>query len=481
VSPLDSRQVVVGNDYGIWKSVDGGLSWSGLNEDLPNLPIRRLLPSSFPGMLRAEVEGIGRVELPPASAASRASWLRSADSHDPAVDLTDAQLRDATAKLGVTITAFARTATTWFAGSIDGRLWSSSDNGTTWNAAIARTLGRIEAIRAGGDTPAEGSRGALAIVGSVPGGGPRLLRTTDAGTRWEDLSAWVPDGALHGLAVDPAAGVAYLASDRGVYTARVDLVSPVPVTQWQKIDGLPDAPAMDVRLDPVRNNLYVAVDGYGLYVAPAPHRPSVARVLTAADQPAQAAAPGVLLHVEGMGLSGVHAEGPDVALVSSNESFTQFQVPFEATGSILALTLNSGQGQSRVALPMKPVAPSILVDADGLPILVNASSGLTLDSRNLARAGSRIQVFAAGLGRVNPEWRTGVPAPEDAPSVVAKVEARLDGNPVEVTRATLAPGYVGLYLVEVQLPGLVNAGTADFSLLVNGEPSNHVRILLSVE
>jgi uncharacterized protein (TIGR03437 family) len=64
---------------------------------------------------------------------------------------------------------------------------------------------------------------------------------------------------------------------------------------------------------------------------------------------------------------------------------------------------------------------------------------------------------------------------------VAKVEARLNGNPVEVTRATLAPGYVGLYLVEVQLPGLVNAGSADFSLVVNGEASNRVKVLLTVD
>src|SRR5690242_18891260 len=38
VSPAFARQLAFGNDYGIWRSVDGGLSWSGLNEDLPNLP-----------------------------------------------------------------------------------------------------------------------------------------------------------------------------------------------------------------------------------------------------------------------------------------------------------------------------------------------------------------------------------------------------------------------------------------------------------
>jgi uncharacterized protein (TIGR03437 family) len=168
-------------------------------------------------------------------------------------------------------------------------------------------------------------------------------------------------------------------------------------------------------------------------------------------------------------------------MVSSTSASAQVQVPFEASGATLALTVESSQGQSRVALPLRLVAPSILVDGDGLPILVDAASGLTLDARNMAQPGARIQIFASGLGKVDPEWRAGVPAPEDPPAVVARVEARLNEAPLEVTRATLAPGYVGLYLVEVQLPGLLDAGTADFSLQVNGEESNHVKIVVSYQ
>jgi uncharacterized protein (TIGR03437 family) len=204
-------------------------------------------------------------------------------------------------------------------------------------------------------------------------------------------------------------------------------------------------------------------------------------VLTAADQPDESAAPGVLLHVQGSGLSRVRSDASDLAVVTTTASSAQVQVPFGASGSTLALTVDSAAGQSKLSLPLRAAAPSILVDGDGLPIVVDASSGLTLDARNMARPGTRIQVFASGLGKVDPEWRAGVPAPDDPPVVTALVTARLEGNSVEVTKATLAPGYVGLYLVEVQLPGLVNAGAADFSLVVNGEPSNHVKIFLNVQ
>jgi len=422
---------------------------------------------------------MGTVELPPAAAAAHTNWVRVADGAGTA----DAQRKAASAALHAEITASARSATTWFAGSVDGRLWSSFDNGVTWIPSPQRAAGRIEAIQTGGEGLNDSPHSALAVA-AVPGSGttgPRLLRTINDGAYWEDLSAGLPEGAVHGVAVDAAAGVAYVASDRGVYTARVDMNTLAPASEWQRVTGLPEARAMDIRLDHVRNSLYVALDGYGLYVAPAPHRAAAIRVLTAADQPAAAASPGVLLHVQGSGLSRVTSDGGDLVTVANSASSAEVQVPFEADGSMLALTVDSNRGPSRFALPMKPASPSILVDADGLPILVDAASGLTLDARNVARSGARIQVFAAGLGKVNPEWRAGIPAPEDPPMVVAKVEARLNGSDVEVTRATLAPGYVGLYLVEVQLPGLVNAGAADFSLVVNGESSNHVKILLTVD
>src|SRR5438105_3080294 len=40
VSPLDPSQLIVANDRGVWRSTDGGQSWSGLNRYLPNLLVR---------------------------------------------------------------------------------------------------------------------------------------------------------------------------------------------------------------------------------------------------------------------------------------------------------------------------------------------------------------------------------------------------------------------------------------------------------
>ena len=98
---------------------------------------------------------------------------------------------------------------------------------------------------------------------------------------------------------------------------------------------------------------------------------------------------------------------------------------------------------------------------------------------NLSAWALRHQALATGLGLVTPDWPTGLAAPlANPPRVVAPVRAYLDGAPVEVSQATLAPGYVGFYLVEIQLPRITNAGSSDLVIEAEGQQSNHVRLYL---
>jgi uncharacterized protein (TIGR03437 family) len=70
------------------------------------------------------------------------------------------------------------------------------------------------------------------------------------------------------------------------------------------------------------------------------------------------------------------------------------------------------------------------------------------------------------------------PMGESAPAVVAQVKAYLDGSAVEVVRATLAPGYIGYYLVEVRLPDVVNSGASELFLETGNSLSNKVRLYI---
>ena len=53
------------------------------------------------------------------------------------------------------------------------------------------------------------------------------------------------------------------------------------VTWTNLTSKLPDAPATDVRLDPAGVQLYIALDGYGVYAAAAPHRARNLRIVNA--------------------------------------------------------------------------------------------------------------------------------------------------------------------------------------------------------
>jgi len=164
-------------------------------------------------------------------------------------------------------------------------------------------------------------------------------------------------------------------------------------------------------------------------------------------------------------------------VLAASDTASQIQVPFEAKGTSLSLALEAQAGRVTVGLPLQNVAPAIFVDPEGTPLALDTETGVLLDASKPAHANSRVQILSTGFGRVRPDWPTGLAAPLDnPPQVVATVHAYLDRVPVEVTEATLAPGYIGFYLIEIQLPQIVNAGAADLVLEAEGQQSNHVRL-----
>jgi uncharacterized protein (TIGR03437 family) len=222
----------------------------------------------------------------------------------------------------------------------------------------------------------------------------------------------------------------------------------------------------------------VSLDGYGVYAAMAPHRFREAQMVNAADFSSRPAAPGSLLSVIGTRVQSVESASGAVPVLAASDTASQIQVPFEAKGSTIAMTLQSPSGRLQVGMPLLNVSPAIFIDPDGTPLILDADTGTVLDTTRPAHSGVRIQVLATGLGRVKPDWPTGVAAPvNDPPKVIVPVRAYLDTTQVEVTQAVLAP-YIGFYLIEVQLPRIVNSGPAEFYLQADGQQSNKVRLYI---
>jgi uncharacterized protein (TIGR03437 family) len=203
-------------------------------------------------------------------------------------------------------------------------------------------------------------------------------------------------------------------------------------------------------------------------------------VVNSADFSARAAAPGSLVSVVGGKVTRAQSGELNFPILDANENESQIQVPFEtpvSSGASVPLAMESGGKQYSFGVSLLDVSPAIFIDRSGAPMLLDADSGLMLDARNTARSGARIQILTTGLGRVRPDWPTGMSAPlQQPPAVRATVTAYLDRAPVEVLSATLAPGYVGLYLVEIRLPAIVNAGPAELYVTAGDQESNRVRI-----
>jgi uncharacterized protein (TIGR03437 family) len=232
-------------------------------------------------------------------------------------------------------------------------------------------------------------------------------------------------------------------------------------------------------LDAGANQIYVALDGYGVYTAIAPHRLRAARLVSAADYAARPAAPGALLSILGARVESARSDNKLVPVLDATPIASQIQVPFEAKGNTFSLSVDGAAGPLTFGLPLQNVSPAIVVDPEGTPLIMDAGTGVLLDAAKPAHANTRIQILATGLGQVTPDWATGLAAPlADPPRVLASVRGFLNGEPLQVAQATLAPGYVGFYLIEIQLPRIVNAGPAELYIEAEGQQSNRVRLSL---
>jgi len=484
VSPEDPDDVVVASDAGVWRSLDGGVSWTGLNQFLPNLPAVHLLglPSGTRGV-RLELAGVAReVEWAPGE---KSAW-KPMDAADVE---REQNLKGALSQvLKHSVTAIAAAEDYIYAGDSEGRLQVSADAGVSWGPVFklgdqgkVGEQGKVDAIWVDAADP----RVAVAVLGGRSSGAGSakpayVLRTMNGGSFWDDITANLPENAAaHGVAADRGSGAIYVATDAGLFYTTTDLGSAGRPTVWSSLsEHLPAAAAVtDVKLDAGGNQLFAVLEGFGVYTTIAPHRLRDARIVNAADYSARATAPGALLSVLGARVESAHSEDVAAPVLDATETASQIQVPFEAKGDTLSLSLMAASGPLTFGVQLKSASPAIFVDPDGTPLIMDALSGVLLDASTPAHASSRIQVLATGLGQVKPDWPTGLAAPmNDPPRVAATVHAYLDGSPVEVTEASLARGLIGFYLIEIQLPRIADTGPAELYIEAEGQQSNRVRL-----
>ncbi len=183
------------------------------------------------------------------------------------------------------------------------------------------------------------------------------------------------------------------------------------------------------------------------------------------------------------GLSLQINSGTTAPLFFISREQVNFQVPWELSGqtqTILAGALNGTTGAAQT-VSLAQFAPAIFStngQGTGQGAILDSSYRL-VDSTHPAAAGSTfISIYCTGLGPVTNQAVTGAPALSDPLSWTTTVPTvTIGGAPASVSFYGLAPGYAGLYQVNVQVPaGSAKGNMVPVSILIGGAASNTVTL-----
>ena len=157
----------------------------------------------------------------------------------------------------------------------------------------------------------------------------------------------------------------------------------------------------------------------------------------------------------------VNGELARLLFVSANQ--VNFQLPYGLGGDSASIVASRNGALSQpLTIQLIEASPAIFtLDGTGAgPAAALRSGGILVTADDPVEPGEILTLFANGLGEVEPSVASGEPAPSTPPlaRVTAELTVTFDGEPAEVLFAGLAPGFVGLYQLNVR----VSAGAAQF-------------------
>ncbi len=231
-------------------------------------------------------------------------------------------------------------------------------------------------------------------------------------------------------------------------------------------------------------------------------------VNAASFAPGEALAPGSIVSVFGSNLTqGQHfasqlplettlggaplvVGGVEQHLFFSSDGQINAQIPFELPANSrpqMVVRVQREGGAEAISVPetitIAEARPAIFTtnqQGTGQGAILNQDSSPN-SAKNPEVVGNVIQVFSTGLGNTDPGVPSGQLAPSQEPlaRVIIPVQAQIGGSSAAVQFAGLAPGFVGLYQVNVQIPAGVEPGSEiPLVLFQNGVPSNTVTVAL---
>lgn len=151
-----------------------------------------------------------------------------------------------------------------------------------------------------------------------------------------------------------------------------------------------------------------------------------------------------------------------------------FQVPWETKGTASIEVTDGTATSSPVSVPVLAAQPAIFnysVGGKTFGAILHANFQLA-DTANPAKPGETVLIYCTGLGEVESSPADG--AAGNGQSTLATPIVTIGGSPAVVSFSGLAPGFVGLYQVNAEVPTAAAAGNANVSMTISGGNSNSV-------
>jgi minor extracellular serine protease Vpr len=160
-------------------------------------------------------------------------------------------------------------------------------------------------------------------------------------------------------------------------------------------------------------------------------------------------------------------------LTYASPSQVNVQVPWELQGHSSAqvkVTIDYTNG-TVVTLPLADYAPAFFEVSPGVVAALDKTNHV-IGANNAARRGQAVQLFVNGLGPVTNQPASGDPAPSSPLATTpTKPVVTIGGQPADVSFSGLAPGFAGLYQVNVTVPNNLSAGNNSMSIAIGGRTS----------
>jgi uncharacterized protein (TIGR03437 family) len=156
------------------------------------------------------------------------------------------------------------------------------------------------------------------------------------------------------------------------------------------------------------------------------------------------------------------------------------QIPWEFQGqSSVAIKVtvagNTADLQSNVyTVPLATYAPAFFLNSGTVADALDNTTGALITTVNPATAGEILQLYANGLGPVTNPQSSGDPASASPLSqTISPVTVTIGGKQATVFggNAFLAPGFVGLYQINIQVPSGLSPGPQPIAISVGAQTS----------